>query len=60
MSPGSILVIGLLVICACGLCWCECLSEICVNDTITIEPAVVNPVVDLLFSPLHAYYCKVG
>ena len=45
MSPGSILVIGLLVICACGLCWCECLSEICVNDTITIERTVENPVV---------------
>lgn len=50
MSPETlILVIVLLILfCSCLICWFECCTDImCVNDTITIEPEVDNPVIEL-------------
>ncbi len=46
MSPISIFAIVVIVL-GCVVCYSECISDICVDDTMPIEPAVMNPVTEI-------------
>jgi len=46
MSP--IIIVGtVFVVLGCVVCYSECISDICVDDTMPIEPVVMNPVTEI-------------